>query len=450
MRAETVSEMTPAGVWSPQVRRLTVGLVLTITLAAFQSLAIATVMPIVEDDLGGLALYGWVFSGYFLASLLGIVVAGHAADRRGPALPFAVGLVLFAAGLIGGGLAPSMGVLVLARLAQGFGGGAIPAISNTVVGRAYPPALRPRVFAVFSTAWVIPSVVGPAAATLLAQAVSWRAVFLALLPLVVLAAVMAIPPLRALGPPPAREPVPGSAGRALALVVGAGAVLAALSGAPLPLALLGAPAAVWAFAGLVPRGTLRLRGGVAAAVGVRGLLTFAFFGTDAYVTLAVTDVHGASPFLGGLALTAAAIGWTGGAWITARRLAVVGLRRIDRLGFLVLLCGIAAMLGVALGLPAVLSVPAWTLGGLGTGLAYAPLAVAVLAAAEPGTEGAASSGLQLSDVLGTALGTGLGGALLAAADGQGWSPSTGLALAFTASATMAALGIVATRRLAAR
>jgi MFS family permease len=73
----------PDGVWAPARRRLTTGLVLTITLVAFEALAIATVMPVVSDDLGGLGLYGWVFSGFFLGNLLGIVLAGEAADRRG-------------------------------------------------------------------------------------------------------------------------------------------------------------------------------------------------------------------------------------------------------------------------------------------------------------------------------------------------------------------------------
>ena len=78
------------GLWSPAHRQLTLGLVLTITLVAFESLAVAIVMPEVESDLGGLALYGWVFSGFFLASLLGIVVAGQLADRRGLAFPFRI------------------------------------------------------------------------------------------------------------------------------------------------------------------------------------------------------------------------------------------------------------------------------------------------------------------------------------------------------------------------
>src|SRR4051812_44742731 len=109
------------GVWDAAHRRLTLGLVLTITLVAFEALAISTVMPIVADDIGGLQLYGWVFSGFFLANLLGTVVAGSMADRRGTAPPFVLGLVLFAAGLVVGGLAPSMGVLVAGPVAPGIG-----------------------------------------------------------------------------------------------------------------------------------------------------------------------------------------------------------------------------------------------------------------------------------------------------------------------------------------
>src|SRR5918994_3097118 len=172
------------GVWAPRRRRLTAALVLTITVVAFESLAIATVMPVVADDLGGLGLYGWVFSGFFLGSLLGIVLAGRAADRRGTRLPFAVGLALFAVGLVVGGAAQSMPMLVAGRVAQGMGAGVIPAVAYTTVGRGYPAAMRPRVFAVFSSAWVVPGVVGPAAASAIEGWTSWRVVFLALLPLV--------------------------------------------------------------------------------------------------------------------------------------------------------------------------------------------------------------------------------------------------------------------------
>src|SRR5262249_52125148 len=168
------------GVWAPGRRRLTTALVLTITLVAFESLAIATVMPVVADDLGGLSLYGWVFSGFFLGSLFGIVVAGRAADVRGVRAPFAAGLALFAGGLVGGGAAVAMPMLVAGRVAQGVGAGMIPAVAYTVVGRAYPAGLRPRLFAVISSAWVVPGLVGPAAASALAAWTSWRFVFLSL------------------------------------------------------------------------------------------------------------------------------------------------------------------------------------------------------------------------------------------------------------------------------
>ena len=114
-------------------RGLTVGLVLNVTFVAFEALAIATIMPLVADDLGGIELYGWVFSAFLLANLVGIVVAGEFADRFGPALPFGAGLALFAVGLLIGGLAPSMPVLVAARAVQGLGAGAIPA----EIGRAH-------------------------------------------------------------------------------------------------------------------------------------------------------------------------------------------------------------------------------------------------------------------------------------------------------------------------
>ena len=130
--------------WAPGRRRLTAALVLTITLVAFESLAVATVMPVVSDELGGLGLYGWVFSGFFLGSLLGTVLAGSAADRRGTRLPFAGGLSLFAVGLVVGGTAPTMAVLVAGRVLQGVGAGVIPAVAYATVARSYPISAPPN------------------------------------------------------------------------------------------------------------------------------------------------------------------------------------------------------------------------------------------------------------------------------------------------------------------
>jgi len=452
------------GLWSPQRRGLTVGLVLTITLVAFESLAIATVMPDVKDDLGGLSLYGWVFSGFFLASLLGIVVSGRMADRRGLVLPFVAGLVLFAIGLVVGGAAQSMPMLVAGRLAQGFGAGAIPAVAYAAIGRGYPARLRPRMFATISTAWVVPGLIGPGIATLVEHAASWRLVFLGLLPIVVVAGVMAGPALRALGSPvalvdggrPAVDPLVAADDRrrlvrVVLLVLGVGAVLAATADAPLvlavPLGVVGLPLAAWAFVGLVPHGTVRLAPGVPATVAVRGLLTCAFFAGDAYVSLAITDGRGAATWVGGAALSAGSITWSSASWTQARLIDRHGPRRLVGIGLVIIAVGISLMLGVALGLPVAFGVVAWGVGAFGMGLAYSPLSVTVLGAAAPGEEGAASAALQLSDTLGVAVGTGLGGSIIAFGDADGWAVSSATAVVFAAALAVALGTLVASRRL---
>lgn len=442
------------GVWAPHRRRLTLGLVLTITLVAFEALAISTVMPVVSDDLGGLGLYGWVFSGFFLGGLLGIVIAGQAADQRGTAFPFMVGLGLFSVGLCVGGLAPSMGVLVAARILQGIGAGAIPAIAYASVGRAYPPRIRPRVFAVFSSAWVIPGLIGPAASSAIAEASSWRAVFLAILPLVLLAAVITLPALSRSAPQVdgmEGAPVEDRRARAVVLSVSAAAVLVAISGVPVVLGVVllavAVPVAVRAFLGLVPAGTIRLAPGMPAAVLVRGILTFAFFGADAYVSLTFQDVRDQPTWVAGVALTGCTLLWTVGAWVQQRWILTAGPRRVVMTGFAFVALGIAGMVGALGPLPLAPSVAAWSIAGFGIGLAYSPLSVTVLGLAAPGREGAASSSIQLTDVLGTALGTGLGGAFVAFGDTQGWATRSALELAFAVTLAVAIAGIAAARRL---
>ncbi|HZD38911.1 MAG TPA: MFS transporter, partial [Actinomycetes bacterium] len=213
------------GLFAPARRALTIGLVLTVTLVAFEALAVVTILPVIKDELGGLRLYGWVTSAFFLGTLVGIVVAGSESDRRGPGPPYLLGILLFAAGLVIGGLAPSMLVLVLARGLQGIGAGAVPATAYVAIGRSYPEALRPRVFAVLSTAWVVPGLIGPALSALVATHSSWRYVFLGLLPLVLVAAGLALPAVRRIGPP--EQPAVRGARLLDAVRVSAGAALPA-------------------------------------------------------------------------------------------------------------------------------------------------------------------------------------------------------------------------------
>src|SRR5262249_60889328 len=100
---------------------------------------------------------------------------------------------------------------------------------------------------------------------------------------------------------------------------------------------------------LVPPGTLTARPGLPATILSRGLLTFAFFGADAYVTLAITSVRHRSPLVAGIAVTGATLGWTAGAWVQARLSETWQGRRLVRTGPGIVLAGIG---GVVLGLQA--------------------------------------------------------------------------------------------------
>jgi hypothetical protein len=150
-----------------------------------------------------------------------------------------------------------------------------------------------------------------------------------------------------------------------------------------------------------------------AAVMARGMLTFAFFGVDAYVSLTFVEVRGQPAWVSGAALTAAALWWTTGAWIQQRLVSSVGPRVLVVAGFTCVAAGILGMLAAIHRLPLGPAIAVWSIAGLGMGLAYASISVTVLGAAAPGQEGAASASLQLTDVLGVVLGTGAGGAFIA-------------------------------------
>lgn len=447
------------GLWSPGRRALTVGLVLTITLVAFEALAVSTVMPIVASELGGMELYGWVFTSFFLGSLIGIAVVGGLIDRGGLGRPFAAGLGLFAIGLLVGGLAPTMEVLVLARFIQGLGAGTIPPIAYVAIGRSMPERLRPRMFATLSTAWVLPGVLGPALAGVVGETLGWRYVFLGLLPLIAAAGLLTI---RALVAVPANaveasateaSPVgPRRLPNALLVAAGAGLVTVGLTmGDLVPtvgLVALGLVLGVPAIRRLTPEGTLTARPILPAAVLLRGVLTFTFFAVDAYVSLTLEEFRGLSAVVAGIVLTAATISWTSGSWIQARYASRWPTAQFVWAGFLVTVVGLVSFGSILL--PEVhvaWAIPTFALAGLGMGLAYSPLSLIVLSEASSGTEGTATSALSLSDTLGTAMGTGVSGAIIAASLRETGGSQMGLVIAFAVAVLVGIGGFLLTRRL---
>jgi len=436
----------PGGVFSPDRRLLTSGLVLIVTLVAFESMSVATVMPVVEADLGDLALYGWVFSAFFLGTLVGVVIAGTAADRMRPAIPFAAGLVIFALGLVAGGMAPTMIVLVLGRFLQGVGAGAMPATSYVCIGRTYPLEQRPQMFALISSAWMLPSVIGPVIAAWIAETVGWRWVFLGLLPLTAVIGIVAVIGVKSV-PAPDEPSGERNVLNAVLVAAGAGLLLVGLGSRSLivfiPVTLIGAVVMVRPFMRLTPVGTLRARSGLPATVAVRGLLNFGFYAADAFVPFAITTVRGMSPIYGGLAMTTASLTWTISSWLQTRWIRTRGATILVVAGLAIIGLGTAGMVTVLIpAIPGWVGLLAWGVAGFGMGLAFSPLAHVAMELADKGKEGKATTALQLSDTLGAALGIGVAGVLVSTVGALSDSEVTGLVLTFGMATFVALLGAV--------
>jgi MFS family permease len=414
-----VETRRPPAVFDRAHRLTTAGLLMLVTFVAFEAMAVATAMPTAVTELDGLAWYGWPFSAYLVASVFGMVVGGDLDDRRGSRTALLAGVAIFAAGLLAGGLSGHMAVFVAARAVQGVGGGIIAVSLYVVAGCAYRPDLRPRLFAAFSAAWVLPALVGPLLAGLITTHLGWRWVFLGMLPLIALGLALLLPALRRFGVPEG-VPTPASARRWWALLAGLGVAALQYAGQRLDLlalgiALVGTAVLVVGLRPLLPVGTVQLHSGLPAVIGARGLLAGAFFGMDALLPLTLTQLHGYSPTAAGIPLTAGALGWALASQLQGRRSDVARVVLL-RAGFLLLAVGLAGTALVAVpalhGWPSYLT---WAVAGLGMGLGMPSLSVLLLEQSPMERRGADSAAFQIADVTMSAACIGVVGVLVAAA-----------------------------------
>lgn len=439
--------------FSGAVRATTLGILVLITIIAFEAMAVSAALPTAARDVHGLASFGWAFTGFLVANIVAMVASGRVSDRHGPARPLAAGLVAFLLGLVLAGTATTMPQLVAGRVVQGLGGGLMITAIYVVIGQVYSDAQRPALFAAISSAWVVPSLVGPVVSGLLTQHASWRWVFLGLVPFTLGGGLLVAPTLRSLprrrGTPSGRNPL----GHALAVALGVAALEAAGQHphlALLALAVAGVAAMAWGLRRLLPAGTFRVRPGVAAPVALRGLLAGAFFGVESLVPLSLTVQHGYGATAAGLPLAGSGITWALGSWWQGRAVADDGPHRrivLIRTGF-VCLTGAAAGMALAAvpSAPGWLAFPAWLLAGLGAGLTMSSVGVVLLRYTTDETRGADSAALQLADATTSAVTTGLGGVLVAAAARKAISDTAAFVTLDLAMCLLAVLGALVAGR----
>jgi Arabinose efflux permease len=413
----------PDGILSPGYLWTTVGTFALVFLAAFENLAVTTVMPGISAELGGASLYALAFAGPLAVGIVGMVVGGNWSDRNGPKPAMHASVLLFVIGLLVAGTAPTMWMLVIGRLIAGLGGGAVTVALYVIVARVYPPRVQPKIFGAFAAAWVVPALIGPFVAGLVAQYTSWHWVFLGVVVLVVPAVVMVWRPLRALTVDRDAERPAWSAARI------AWSTLAALAVLGLNLSadavgwlrwagpVVAVAVALTALRPLMPVGALRVARGLPSVIVTRGLLAGAYFGSEVYVPYLLISEHRLAPQIAGLALTGAGVAWATASWVQGRAGESLTHAASVRLGVGVVSIALIALFAcTVLGWPTWMVIAVWAIGGAGMGLAYPRLSVMTLDASTPWNQGLNSSAMSIADSAGAATaiaGTGIVFAALA-------------------------------------
>jgi MFS family permease len=353
------------------------------------------------------------------------------------------GMGVFVAGELLMGIAPSMPVFVTGRLLGGLAEGLLDVGLTVLVARALPPALRPKIFATFAAAWVLPSLLGPSVAGVVAEHLHWRAVFLLGLVLLVPVAAFLRPAMtspsaglgaQAVGSPTVWAPnpgteAPGATRRVAGWAVVAAAGLAALTaGASLvtrhgwavtfggvlvvgALALL-APA----LRAILPPGTLTGHRGIPALTLTRGLLGAAFGTTGGLLPLMLTEVHGYGPAAAGVSLTVTGLFWALGSQLqglsVVQRRTGVALRL--RTGFGLLTAGLVGPVLLALDVvPVWFGLAGWAVAGIGIGITSPTISNHVLTLSPQADQGRNSAASFLAPSVSQAVAFALSGAAIA-------------------------------------
>jgi EmrB/QacA subfamily drug resistance transporter len=312
-------------------RPLTIAaLVLSVFMAALEATVVATAMPTVIADLGGLRLYGWVTAGYLLASTVSVPIYGKLADLYGRRPWLLVGMGLFLVGSMASGFSQSITQLIVFRVVQGLGAGSMVPLSLTVVSDIYSFEDRGKVQGFFSGVWGVSALVGPLVGGAIVQALSWRWVFFINVPLGLGAALLLVLAFK--------ENIVKHAGgiqwqSAAMLCLGSTLLLGGAEGGhglvlvPIGVLLLAAFVRLEKRAAepILPIELFRDRLFVVSSV-LTMLLGGVMFGTVSFMPLFVQGVLGGSPTEAGASISPMLVAWPITSAIIGRLLAKLGFR----------------------------------------------------------------------------------------------------------------------------
>jgi len=407
-----------------QFLRLFTAVMLPMFMAAVDQTLLATATPVIAAELGGLRDTSWIAVGYLLAAAATTPLYGRLGDRFGRRETLLVALAIFTLGSIACAAAPSLPALVVARVAQGLGGGGLMTLSQALIGELVAPRERARFQGYFAMMFSLASIGGPVVGGLVVSHADWRWLFAVNLPLAGLAAWR-------LGTLPAGKP--GAPGRPLDLggvLLFSAAIVSTLywlSSGGHRFAWTSAEGLAWGAASLVlcvlliaverrqthpflPLELLRLRG-IAFAGVTTSLFAACMFAVIFFLPVYLQIGYGEGAVTTGLLILPLTAGMAVGSMSSGRLVARTGLPRwVPVGGMLIAATGLALLGLMEVGPRGIIALGA--LVGLGFGTVMPTMQITVQTLAGRERLGAATSVVSLSRSFGAACGTALFGALV--------------------------------------
>ena len=395
-------------------------------LGALDALIVSAAMPSIVTDLGGMTLYSWVYSAYFLARAVSLPVFGKLADRYSTRRLFLFSISVFLLASIAAGAAPSMFILIGARVFQGIGSGGIFALVYIVLSDISPPEERGKTLSLASSVWGISSIIGPTLGGVIVTYTSWRWIFFINVPLglLSLATIGRYLHQQARIPKKVRLDLAG-------IVCLSGFILSFLTifiigGRDygwLSNEILGLAALSTLFAGLFiviekrasdPVLDLRFftRPVFALANGAAFFASFAIFSLFAYVPLFIEGALAKSPMQVGVTMLAMSFGWSVGSLALGRFIDGTGSRLAAIYGGLILVMSSAAMLFFSPQTSLLVCFVVFFLAGLGMGFVTLSTLLLVQGDLAQVNLGVATSFHQFSRTLGGTIGVGICGGVV--------------------------------------
>ncbi len=401
---------------------VTVGIMLSLFLASMESTVVATAMPTIVGQLGGLENYSWVFSAFMLASTTTVPLYGKLSDIYGRRTIYIIAMALFLLGSVLCGLATTLTQLILARALQGIGAGGIMPLAFILIGEMFSLEQRTRMQGVFSGVWGFSSIAGPLVGGFIVDQLSWHWIFyINVFPGLLAGALVAFGWRdQAHGH---ERPAIDYAGAAL---LSAGVVLLLLGLMKLETsqgwAFIAASLVLFALLIWVERRAADpilpvtlFRDKLFSTATAHGLLTgWGVFGTISFIPLFVQSVLGASPTQAGITITPMLLGWVAGSIYGTRVLLKVGYRRLSLIGTSLFVLGAFLLAFVGANTSQLFVMVFVTMMGMGMGFAIPAFVIAVQTTVERRHLGTATSMLQFSRSMGGTLGVSVMGAALSA------------------------------------